>query len=808
MIVSVSETTGIPGPTDTTSDEAAAQRRWAELVARIEEDRRAYYENDSPVSSDADYDVRMRELEELEAAHPGLVTPESPTQSVGGTAAAGFATVEHIEQMLSLDNAFSTEELAVWADKVHRDLGTETPGLLCEVKIDGLAISLVYEKGRLVRGVTRGDGRVGEDVTRNVLRIAGIPQRLAGDGHPDLVEVRGEVFIPVATFARLNELQAQLRDRVVEEAQERAGRQSGRQFDVERARLAALRRFPQFANPRNAAAGGLRQLLENKDGLELEAGIARVEGLRMYAHGIGALQWQAGQHEELARQSDAYTLFEQWGIPVSPHNRVVDGLDGALEMIEYFREHRHDIEHELDGIVLKVDALEQQRKLGSTSRAPRWAIAFKYPPEEVNTRLVAIQIGVGRTGRATPYAVMEPVLVAGSTVRQATLHNQDVVRAKGVRIGDVVVLRKAGDVIPEIIGPVAALADDGYPREDFVMPAECPECGTPLRPMKEADVDLRCPNAKSCPAQVRGRVEHIGSRGGLDIEALGEVTAAALTQPDVPETPPLVTEAQLFSLTLDQLLPIEAVVRDAETGLPKMDDDGVVRRRAPFRRKQTYTKAQRLAAEESGETLEEWAPSASATKLLEELERAKTKDLWRMLVSLNIRHVGPVAARALAGWFGSVEAIEAASEEELAAVEGVGPVIAAEIKAWLAVDWHQEILAAWRAAGVRLATPGHPGPAAMAEADAGPTGPLAGLTVVVTGSLEDFTRDGAKEAIIAAGGKASGSVSKKTDYVVLGENAGSKAAKAESLEIPTLDEAGFKLLLEGGPEALPGASDA
>ncbi|WP_036966200.1 NAD-dependent DNA ligase LigA [Promicromonospora kroppenstedtii] len=802
MIVSVSETTGIPGPADT-GDEAAAQRRWAELVARIEEDRRAYYENDAPVSSDADYDVRMRELEELEAAHPGLMTPESPTQSVGGVATAGFVTVEHIEQMLSLDNAFSTEELGVWADKVHRDLGTDTPGLLCEVKIDGLAISLVYEKGRLVRGVTRGDGRVGEDVTRNVLRIAGIPQQLDGTGHPDLVEVRGEVFIPVATFARLNELQATLRDRLVDAAQERAERQPGaKEFDVEKARLAALRRFPQFANPRNAAAGGLRQLLENKDGLELEAGIARVEGLRMYAHGVGALQWQAGEHEELARQSDAYTLFEQWGIPVSPHNRVVGGLDGALEMIEYFREHRHDIEHELDGIVLKVDALEQQRKLGSTSRAPRWAIAFKYPPEEVNTRLLAIQIGVGRTGRATPYAVMEPVLVAGSTVRQATLHNQDVVKAKGVRIGDVVVLRKAGDVIPEIIGPVSALADDGYPREDFVMPANCPECGTPLRPMKEGDVDLRCPNAESCPAQVRGRVEHIGSRGGLDIEALGEVTAAALTHPDVPETPPLITEAGLFSLTLDQLLPIEAVVRDAETGLPKMDDDGVVRRRAPFRRKLTHGKAQRAAAEEAGETLPDWAPSANATKLLEELERAKTKDLWRMLVSLNIRHVGPVAARALAGWFGSVDAIEAASEEELAAVEGVGPVIAAEIKAWLAVDWHQGILTAWREAGVRLATPGHPGPAAMAEADTEPTGPLAGLTVVVTGSLVDFTRDGAKEAIIAAGGKASGSVSKKTDYVVLGENAGTKAAKAEALEIPTLDEDGFKALLEGGPAAL------
>ena len=804
MIVSVSETTGIPEPTETTSDDAGAQRRWSELVARIEEDRRAYFEADAPVSSDAEYDARMRELQALEAAHPALATPESPTQSVGGAAAAGFATVEHLERMLSLDNAFTTDELAVWAEKVNRDLGTDRPGLLCEVKIDGLAISLVYERGRLVRGVTRGDGRVGEDVTRNVLRIAEIPQKLTGEDHPDVVEVRGEVFIPVATFARLNELQAQLRERAVEESRARSGRHTaGRKpFDVEQARIAALRRFPQFANPRNAAAGGLRQLLDKKDGLELEAGLARVEGLRMYAHGVGALQWEEGEHAELERQSDAYTLFEQWGIPVSPHNRVVDGLDGALEMIEHFREHRHDIEHELDGIVLKVDALARQRRLGSTSRAPRWAIAFKYPPEEVNTRLLAIQVGVGRTGRATPYAVMEPVKVAGSTVRQATLHNQDVVRAKGVRIGDVVVLRKAGDVIPEILGPVPALADDGYPREDFVMPARCPECDTPLRPMKEGDVDLRCPNAKSCPAQVRGRVEHIGSRGGLDIEALGEVTAAALTQPDVPDTPPLVTEAQLFSLTLDQLLPIEAVVRDAETGLPKMDDDGVVRRRAPFRRKLSYTKAQRAAAEESGETLSDGAPSASATKLLDELERAKTKELWRKLVSLNIRHVGPVAARALAGWFGSVEAVEAASEEELAAVDGVGPVIAAEIKAWLAVDWHQDILAAWRAAGVELATPGHPGPAAMAEADTGPTGPLAGLTVVVTGSLEDFTRDGAKEAILAAGGKASGSVSKKTDYVVLGENAGTKAAKAEALEIPTLDEDGFKALLEGGPEAL------
>ncbi|WP_425561139.1 NAD-dependent DNA ligase LigA [Myceligenerans crystallogenes] len=788
------------------AESIGAQRRWADLAERIEGAREAYYQNDAPAVSDAEYDGWMRELEALEAEFPGLVTPDSPTQTVGGTAAAGFVTVAHVERMLSLDNVFGTDELAEWAAKVHRDLHLEegaAPGFLCEVKIDGLAISLVYERGRLVRGVTRGDGREGEDVTRNVLRIAGIPQQLAGDGHPDLVEVRGEVFIPVATFARLNELQEQFRERVVADARERAAAHSaGREFDEEKARLAALRRFPQFANPRNAAAGGLRQLLEQKDGLNLEAGLARLEGLRMYAHGVGALQWTTGEHAELVRQSDAYALFEQWGIPVSPHNRVVEGLPGALDMIEYFAEHRHDIEHELDGIVVKVDDRAQQLGLGTTSRAPRWAIAYKYPPEEVNTRLLAIQIGVGRTGRATPYAVMEPVTVAGSTVRQATLHNQDVVKAKGVRIGDVVVLRKAGDVIPEILGPVTALADDGYPREDFVMPAECPECGTALRPMKEADVDLRCPNAESCPAQVRGRVEHIGSRGGLDIEALGEVTAAALTQPQVPATPPLRTEAGLFSLTLEDLVPIEVVVRDPETGAPKVDDDGVARVRTPFRKKRKLNKAEERAAIEAGESLDE--PSSGAHTLLNELELAKTKDLWRQIVSLNIRHVGPVAARALADWFGSLDAIRAARQEDLAAVEGVGPVIADEVIAWFEVPWHQEIVEAWAAAGVRFATPGHPGPEAMAaQAAEGlePQGPLAGLTVVVTGGLEDFTRDGAKEAIIAAGGKSAGSVSRKTDYVVVGENAGSKAAKAEELGLTILDEDGFKKLLEGGPDA-------
>ncbi|WP_420870024.1 NAD-dependent DNA ligase LigA [Cellulosimicrobium cellulans] len=783
-------------------DEAAAQRRWAELVAQVEADQRAYYEEDQPVSSDAEYDARMHELQALEAAHPALQSPESPTQRVGGRAAAGFATVQHLEPMLSLDNAFSEEDLAAWAARVHRDLGVSADAgvdYLCEVKIDGLAIALLYEKGRLVRAATRGDGRTGEDVSANVRTIVSIPQRLGGDPatHPDVIEIRGEVFMGVADFAALNE------------------------------KLVAAGQAP-YANPRNTAAGSLRQ----KD-----PAVTASRNLRMYAHGVEALQWEAGEHAELARQSDAYALFEQWGVPVSPHNRVVRGLEEVMDRIAYFGEHRHDIEHELDGIVVKVDELALQRRLGATSRAPRWAIAYKYPPEEVNTRLLAIQVGVGRTGRATPYAVMEPVKVAGSTVRQATLHNQDVVRAKGVRIGDMVVLRKAGDVIPEILGPVAALADDGYPREDFVMPAECPECGTPLRPMKEGDVDLRCPNAESCPAQVRGRVEHIGSRGGLDVEALGEVTAAALTQPYEPAEPPLRTEKNLFGLTVEQLAPIKVVVRDPETGLPRpyegvgesgevsMSDGSVLLAKVvrPFQKvaARTYppgfedaTPAERRAAGVRKD-YPVYGPSSTAQTLVDELRLAKTKDLWRILVSLNIRHVGPVAARALADWFGSLDAIEEAirdgGREALAAVEGVGPVIADEVIAWLEVGWHQEIVEQWKRDGVRFSIPGHPGPG---ERQA-PTGPLAGLTVVVTGSLEGYSRDGAKEAVIAAGGKSSGSVSKKTDYVVVGANAGSKETKARDLGLPILDEEGFVVLLAGGPDAVadrvggdvPGADD-
>ncbi|MFD6094354.1 NAD-dependent DNA ligase LigA [Oerskovia sp. NPDC060338] len=766
-------------------DEAAAQRRWAELVALVEADQRAYYEADAPVSSDAEYDARMRELEALEAAHPALQTPESPTQRVGGRAATGFATVEHLERMLSLDNAFSAEDLAAWAARVHRDLGVppEAPvEYLCEVKIDGLAIALLYERGRLVRAATRGDGRTGEDVTANVRTITSIPQQLAGDPatHPAVIEVRGEVFLGVEDFAALNEA------------------------------LVAAGQAP-YANPRNTAAGSLRQ----KD-----PAVTASRNLRMYAHGVGALQWDEGEHAELERQSDAYALFERWGVPVSPHNRVVDGLAGVQDMIAYYGEHRHSIEHELDGIVVKVDELALQRRLGATSRAPRWAIAYKYPPEEVNTRLLAIQVGVGRTGRATPYAVMEPVLVAGSTVRQATLHNQDVVRAKGVLIGDVVVLRKAGDVIPEILGPVVALREDGVQRTEFVMPTECPVCGAPLRPLKEGDVDLRCTNTRSCAAQVQGRVEHIGSRGGLDIDALGEVTAAALTRPLEPAEPPLPTEAGLFSLTVEQLAPIRVVVRDPETGLPRpsdgkseaadvtMSDGSVVSAKVarPFQKvvSRTYppgyedaTPAERRAAGVRKD-FPVYGPSTTAETLVAELERAKTKDLWRILVSLNVRHVGPVAARALADWFGSLDAIRASGRDELAAVEGVGPVIADQLLAWFEVDWHREIVEEWTAAGVQMAIPGHPGPGSVESA----AGPLTGLTVVVTGGLEGFSRDGAKEAILAAGGKASGSVSKKTDYVVVGENAGSKETKARDLGLRILDEAGFVALLAGGPAAV------
>jgi DNA ligase (NAD+) len=751
---------------DFETDQTDAHDEAARLTTRIIELRDAYYDRDETLVSDAEYDAMVRRLEELERLHPELQSQDSPTQTVGGR--AQFAPVEHAERMLSLDNVFSIEEFEAWGAKVERD-SARAIRYLCELKIDGLAINLRYENGVLVSAATRGDGVVGEDVTFNLQYIPSIPRQLAGTDHPALVEVRGEVFIPVAEFEQLNALQARLRERVVEEAREKAVGKPG-EFDEQKAIDSGARRFSAFANPRNAASGGLRQQLDKKTGLELEAGRARLASLRMYVHGIGA--WQ---NPPVASQSETYGLLSGWGLPTSPHFQVVDSLEKAAGFIEHWGENRHSIEHEIDGIVIKVDELALHAELGATSRAPRWAIAYKYPPEQVNTKLLDIVVSVGRTGRATPFAVMEPVLVSGSVVRQATLHNQDVVKVKGVLIGDTVVLRKAGDVIPEVLGPVTELRD-GTERE-FVMPANCPECGTPLRPMKEGDIDLRCPNARSCPAQVRGRVEHVGSRGALDIEVLGEVTAAALTQPLEPSTPPLVTEARLFSLTIDDLLPIKVQVRDKETGQPT----GKIE--APFRRN---TK--------DGD----FEPSANATALLANLELAKTKPLWRILVSLSIRHVGPVAARAVADYFGSLDAIRAATRDELAAVDGVGGIIADALIDWFAVDWHVDIIDQWAAAGVQLTTPGHPGPGAAAAAD----GPLAGLTVVATGSIDGFSREGAQEAIIAAGGKAASSVSKKTDFVVAGPGAGSKLTKAEELGLRILDAEQFVILLEKGPEGL------
>jgi DNA ligase (NAD+) len=581
---------------------------------------------------------------------------------------------------------------------------------LCELKIDGLAINLRYENGQLVSAATRGDGVVGEDVTANVLTIAGIPRALAGSGHPALVEIRGEIFIPTALFHELNEQ--------LEDNDEKV-----------------------FSNPRNAASGSLRQ----KDASKTAA-----RPLRMLVHGIGA--WADAP---VPTQSATYELLASWGLPISTHYVVVDSLDRAWEFIVKMGRDRHSVEHEIDGIVVKVDELALHDELGSTSRAPRWAIAYKYPPEQVNTKLVDVRVSVGRTGRATPYAVVEPVRVAGSTVEFATLHNQDVVKAKGVLIGDTIVLRKAGDVIPEVLGPVLELRTGD--ERAFVMPTQCPECGAILAPASADDIDLRCPNARSCPAQVRGRVEHIGSRGGLDIEKLGEVASAALTNKAADgSAPPLETEARLFSLTLDDLLAVD-YFRNA---------DG--------------------------------SPSKNALELLANLETAKTKPLARLLVSLNIRHVGPVAARALASHFGSLDAIRSASVEELAAVDGVGSVIAESILNWFEVDWHREIVAEWATAGVQWSTPGHSGPGAAGEA----TGPCAGLIIVATGSLEGYTREGAEEAILAAGGKPSSSVSKKTDFVAAGPGAGSKLQKAEELGIPVLDAAGFTRLLQGGPSAV------
>ncbi len=699
----------VPAPTP-----PEARARHQELSEQVEDARWRYYVLDDPTLSDADFDVRLRELESLEQAYPELRTPDSPTQKVGGAVSTDFTAVDHLERMESLDNAFTDEELDAWYARLGRE-GVEEPALLCELKVDGLAINLLYEDGRLVRALTRGDGRTGEDVTPNVKTIASVPHRLTGTAElpvPSLVEVRGEVFLPTEAFERLNV------------AMSEAGR-------------------PVFANPRNAAAGSLRQ----KD-----PRVTATRALGMVCHGIGARRGF-----EPATQSAAYDALRAWGLPTSDRVRVFATLGEVRGFIEHYGEHRHDVEHEIDGVVVKVDDVTLQRRLGSTSRAPRWAIAFKYPPEEVNAKLLLIEVNTGRTGRVTPFGVMEPTRVAGSTVERATLHNAHEVARKDVRPGDTVVLRKAGDVIPEIVGPVLGLRPEGL--APWVMPTECPACGTTLVQEKEGDKDLRCPNHEFCRSQVLDRIFHVAGRGAFDIEGLGSEAAYALWSAQV-----IANEGDVFDLDAAKLLRTDLFTRAA--------------------------KKTELESATEGRVL-----SANGERLLANLDRAKQVPLWRVLVGLSIRHVGPTAARALASEFGSMESIEAADVAALAAAEGVGPTIAESVRQWFDGPdrgWHRAIVEKWRTAGVTMAD----------ARDESTERTLEGLTIVVTGSLVGFSRDGAKEAIVSRGGKASSSVSTNTDYVVVGDNPGSKADKAEQLGRPILDEAAFTVLLHSGPAGL------
>jgi DNA ligase (NAD+) len=674
------------------STESKARREIAELTEVIRDHQFRYYVLDKPIISDGEFDALLNELKALEAKHPEYKAEDSPTELVGGGFSTHFTQHDHIEKMMSLDNVFGIDELEGWFDRIEKSGAKNT--WLCEVKVDGLAINLLYEKGKLTRALTRGNGTTGEDVTLNVKTISAIPHELHGKNLPDILEVRGEVFFPVDAFNEFN-------DGLEEEGKQR------------------------FANPRNAAAGSLRQ----KD-----PRVTASRPLSMVVHGIGAAEGL-----DFTEQSDAYALLESWGLPISKRFKVAKSRKEVIEFINYYEKHRHDVEHEIDGAVVKVNEIATQEELGFTSRAPKWAIAFKYPPEEVTTKLLDIKVSVGRTGRVTPFAFMEPVVVAGSTVTNATLHNQEEVLRKGVMIGDIVVIRKAGDVIPEVLGPVVERRDGS--EKPFVMPTKCPDCGSKLRAMTEGDVDLRCPNSQSCPAQLRERIYYIGSRAALDIDVLGYEAASALLADTL-----LVDESGLFALTASDLA------------------------KSAFFRKKDGTLG------------------ANAEKFLAALAEAKSRPLWRVIVALSIRHVGPTAAQALAKTFGSLDAITDATQGELASVDGVGEIIAESIVEWFSIDWHRNIVQQWAQAGVRLVDQ-------VTENTFPQT--LTGLTLVVTGSLRDFTREGVSEVIAAHGGKAASSVSKKTDFVVVGDSPGSKAAKAEELGVPILDEDGFKSLLAG-----------
>jgi DNA ligase (NAD+) len=705
-----------------------ARDRWEELVAQINEARSRYYERDRPTLSDEEYDALYRELVELENSHPELASGESPTQTVGGERSEMFDPVEHLERMYSLDNVFDDGELEAWFERVVKGIGS-LPPMLCELKIDGLAVDAVYTKGILTSLATRGDGRVGEDVTANAAHIPAIPQKLSGGTVPDLIEVRGEIFFTLADFTTINAEQLE------------AG-------------------LPSFANPRNAAAGTLRQRVDKKlielreserSGArraetlrgEVDRALRRLSLLRLTVHGIGATRGLS-----ITQQSAGYTELASLGLPVSDRMDVRDSVAGVRDYIAHFGAHRHDVEHEIDGVVVKVNEIALQKQMGETSRAPRWAIAYKYPPEVVRTRLLDIEVNVGRTGRVTPFALMEPVRVAGSTVSMATLHNAFEVERKGVLIGDMVFLRKAGDVIPEVLGPVVEVRTGA--ERAFRMPTKCPSCGTRLAPEKEGDKDIRCPNARSCPAQLQERLFHVASRGALDIEGLGYKAAQALLACGV------VTDiGDIFLITEEALRTCDFFTRDPGKG-------------------------------ESGRPLSE-----NAKGMLAQLDVARTRPLWRVLVALSIRHVGPTAAQALAREFGSLEAIASADRDRLADVDGVGGVIAEAVREWFDVDWHREIIEKWREGGVRLADE---------VSDVGDQ-PLAGLTVVITGSIPGYTRESAAEAVTALGGKVAGSVSSKTTVLVAGESAGSKLDKAEKLGVPVITAEVFPVLLSEGLEA-------
>ena len=668
-----------------------ARHRISELTKEIRDHQFKYYVLDVPTITDAQFDALLKELQALEAKHPELLEPDSPTLGVGGGFATTFEQHDHVEKMMSLDNVFDTEELAAWFDRVEKE--SPSPQYLCELKVDGLAINLLYENGQLTRALTRGNGVTGEDVTLNVKTIKGLPHTLIGKKIPSLIEIRGEVFLPVAAFNQLNE--------ELEEA--------GKQL---------------FANPRNCAAGSLRQ----KD-----PRITASRALSVVVHGVGA-----SEGISFSSQSDAYSQLNSLGMPTSERFKVCGTRGEVEEFIAHYNEHRHDVEHEIDGVVIKVDGLAEQKKLGFTSRAPKWAIAYKYPPEEVTTKLLDIKVSVGRTGRVTPFAFMEPVKVAGSTVTNATLHNQEEIERKGVLIGDTVIIRKAGDVIPEVLGPV--LSQRTGKERAFVMPTNCPECASELRAITAGDVDIRCPNTRSCPAQLRERIYYIGSRAALDIDVLGLEAAIALLTDQI-----ITDESDLFGLTTESLTRSEFFTKkDGSTG-------------------------------------------KNTEKLLAALEVAKARPLWRIIVALSIRHVGPTAAQSLANNFGSMDAISKASVTELSDIDGLGETIAQSIVEWFAVDWHRDIIAKWQKAGVIMQ--------AQASADLPQT--LANLTFVVTGGLESFTRDSIAERITAHGGKVVASVSKKTDYVLVGSDPGSKLAKAQELGVTIIDEARFLELLAG-----------